>query len=29
MEQYRNLSDEELIAALRGGEKRLMDYIFK
>ncbi len=27
MEQYRNLSDEELIAALRGGEKRLMDYI--
>ncbi len=27
MEQYRTLSDEELIAALRGGEKRLMDYI--
>lgn len=27
MEQYHNLSDEELIAALRGGEKRLMDYI--
>ena len=27
MEQYRNLSDEQLIAALRGGEKRLMDYI--
>ncbi len=27
MEGYQNLSDEELIARLRGGDKKIMDYI--
>ena len=27
MDNYRNLSDEELIGALRDGDRRIMDYI--